>query len=74
MFGTGCSNPGGPIGAAERIADLAISKYALDIPFRPLIWLSALGGCDTAAGAVSRVVRFGSAPRKPLATLRPEKG
>ena len=65
----------GSIGAAGAIGlTWAISRYALDIPFRPLISLSVAGVVITAL-VVATVGVFSSwevLQRKPLATLRAE--
>jgi putative ABC transport system permease protein len=65
----------GGIGAAGAIGlTWAISRYALDIPFRPLYGLSAIGVVATAA--IVAVIGVASSwevlQRKPLATLRAE--
>ena len=52
----------------------AISRYALDIPFRPLIGLSVAGVVITASvvATVGVVSSWEVLQRKPLATLRAE--
>jgi putative ABC transport system permease protein len=63
----------GTIGAGGAIAlTWAISKYALDIPFRPLIGLSTIGVVVTAllVAAIGVVSSWEVLQRKPLATLR----
>jgi putative ABC transport system permease protein len=65
----------GGIGAAGAIGlTWAISRYALDIPFRPLYGLSVIGVVATAA--IVAVIGVASSwevlQRKPLATLRAE--
>lgn len=65
----------GSIGAAGAIGlTWAISRYALDIPFRPLIGLSAAGVIITAivVAAVGVISSWEVLQRKPLATLRAE--
>ena len=65
----------GSIGAAGAIGlTWAISRYALDIPFRPLIGLSATGVLITAivVAAVGVISSWEVLQRKPLATLRGE--
>jgi putative ABC transport system permease protein len=65
----------GSIGAAGAIGlTWAISRYALDIPFRPLFGLSAAGVILTAliVAAVGVISSWEVLQRKPLATLRAE--
>ena len=65
----------GTIGAAGAIGlTWAISRYALDIPFRPLIGLSAIGVIATAVlvAAIGVISSWEVLQRKPLATLRAE--
>ena len=65
----------GAIGAAGAIGlTWAISRYALDIPFRPLIGLSVAGVVITASvvATVGVVSSWEVLQRKPLATLRAE--
>jgi putative ABC transport system permease protein len=65
----------GGIGAAGAIGlTWAISRYALDIPFRPLIGLSATGVLVTAVlvAAIGVIASWEVLQRKPLATLRAE--
>ena len=65
----------GSIGAAGAIGlTWAISRYALDIPFRPLLGLSAAGVLITAllVAAIGVISSWGVLQRKPLATLRAE--
>jgi predicted lysophospholipase L1 biosynthesis ABC-type transport system permease subunit len=52
----------------------AISEYALDIPFRPLLGLSAAGVAITAllVAAIGVIASWEVLQRKPLATLRAE--
>jgi putative ABC transport system permease protein len=65
----------GSIGAAGAIGlTWAISRYALDIPFRPLFGLSAVGVVTTAllVAAIGVISSWEVLQRKPLATLRAE--
>jgi putative ABC transport system permease protein len=65
----------GSIGALGAIGlSWAISRYAFDIPFRPLIGLSAAGIAITAliVAAVGVISSWEVLQRKPLATLRAE--
>ena len=65
----------GGIGAGGAIAlTWAISKYALEIPFKPLLGLSALGVVITTllVAAIGVVSSWEVLQRKPLATLRAE--
>jgi putative ABC transport system permease protein len=65
----------GGIGAAGAIGlTWAISRYALDIPFRPLYGLSAVGVVTTAVlvAAIGVIASWEVLQRKPLATLRAE--
>ena len=65
----------GTIGAAGAIGlTWAISRYALDIPFRPLISVSLSGVVITAlvVAAVGVISSWEVLQRKPLATLRAE--
>jgi putative ABC transport system permease protein len=65
----------GSIGAAGAIGlTWAISRYALDIPFRPLVGLSAVGVVATAVlvAAIGVISSWEVLQRKPLATLRAE--
>jgi putative ABC transport system permease protein len=63
----------GSIGAGGAIAlTWAISKYALDIPFRPLIGMSTIGVAATTllVAIIGVVSSWEVLQRKPLATLR----
>ena len=65
----------GGIGAGGAIAlSWAISKYALDIPFRPLIGVSTAGVVITTllVAAIGVISSWEVLQRKPLATLRAE--
>jgi putative ABC transport system permease protein len=65
----------GSIGAAGAIGlTWAVSRYALDIPFRPLVGLSAAGVVITAlvVAAIGVMSSWEVLQRKPLATLRAE--
>jgi putative ABC transport system permease protein len=65
----------GGIGAGGAIAlSWAISKYALEIPFKPLIGLSTLGVVITTllVAAIGVLSSWEVLQRKPLATLRAE--
>jgi len=65
----------GTIGAGGAIVlSWAISRYALDIPFRPLLGTSAIGVAVTAilVAVIGVVSSWGVLQRKPLATLRAE--
>jgi len=65
----------GGIGAGGAIAlSWAISKYALEIPFKPLIGLSALGVVFTTllVASIGVISSWEVLQRKPLATLRAE--
>ena len=65
----------GGIGAAGAVGlTWAISRYALDIPFRPLIGLSVVGVVTTAllVAAIGVIASWEVLQRKPLATLRAE--
>ena len=65
----------GGIGAAGAIGlTWAISRYALDMPFRPLYGVSAIGVVATAllVAAIGVVSSWEVLQRKPLATLRAE--
>jgi putative ABC transport system permease protein len=65
----------GSIGAAGAVAfTWAISRYALDIPFTPLIGLSAAGVVVTTVvvAAIGVISSWEVLQRKPLATLRAE--
>ena len=65
----------GSIGAGGAIAlTWAVSRYVLDIPFRPLIGLSAGGVAITAVfvAAIGVIASWEVLQRKPLATLRAE--
>ena len=65
----------GGIGAGGAIAlSWAISKYALEIPFQPLLGLSALGVVVTTllVAAIGVISSWEVLQRKPLATLRAE--
>lgn len=65
----------GSIGAAGAIAlSWAVSRYALDIPFRPLVGTSAAGVAITAVlvAVIGVISSWEVLQRKPLATLRAE--
>ena len=65
----------GGIGAGGAIGlTWAVSKYALEIPFKPLIGLSAIGVVITTllVAAIGVISSWGVLQRKPLATLRAE--
>lgn len=65
----------GGIGAAGAVAlSWAVSRYALDIPFTPLIGLSLTGVAVTAVlvAAIGVISSWEVLQRKPLATLRAE--
>lgn len=65
----------GTIGAGGAIAlSWAISRYALDIPFRPLLGVSATGVAVTAilVAVIGVISSWEVLQRKPLATLRAE--
>jgi putative ABC transport system permease protein len=65
----------GAIGAAGAIGlTWAISRYALDIPFRPLYGVSAIGVVATAVlvASIGVIASWEVLQRKPLATLRAE--
>lgn len=65
----------GAIGAGGAIGlSWAVSRYALDIPFRPLLGMSAAGVAVTAllVAAIGVVSSWEVLQRKPLATLRAE--
>jgi predicted lysophospholipase L1 biosynthesis ABC-type transport system permease subunit len=65
----------GGIGAVGAIGlTWTISRYALDIPFRPLLGLSAAGVVITAmlVAAIGVIASWEVLQRKPLATLRAE--
>lgn len=65
----------GGIGAGGAIAlTWAVSKYALEIPFRPLLGLSATGVVVTTllVAAIGVISSWEVLQRKPLATLRAE--
>ena len=65
----------GSIGAAGAIGlTWAISRYALDIPFRPLVGVSVIGVVATAVlvAAIGVISSWEVLQRKPLATLRAE--
>jgi putative ABC transport system permease protein len=65
----------GGIGAGGAIAlSWAISKYALEIPFKPLVGLSTLGVVITTllVAAIGVLSSWEVLQRKPLATLRAE--
>lgn len=65
----------GTIGAAGAMGlTWAISRYALDIPFRPLFGVSAVGVVTTAVlvAAIGVISSWEVLQRKPLATLRAE--
>jgi putative ABC transport system permease protein len=65
----------GGIGAGGAIAlSWAVSKYALEIPFNPLLGLSALGVVFTTllVAAIGVISSWEVLQRKPLATLRAE--
>ena len=65
----------GGIGAGGAIAlSWAVSKYALEIPFNPLLGLSVLGVALTTAlvAAIGVISSWEVLQRKPLATLRAE--
>ena len=65
----------GGIGASGAVAlSWAISRYALDIPFRPLLGTSALGVAVTAilVAVIGVASSWEVLQRKPLATLRAE--
>jgi len=65
----------GTIGAGGAIAlSWAISRYALDIPFRPLLGVSAMGVAVTAllVAVIGVISSWEVLQRKPLATLRAE--
>lgn len=65
----------GTIGAGGAIAlSWAISRYALDIPFRPLLGTSAAGVAVTAilVAVIGVISSWEVLQRKPLATLRAE--
>jgi putative ABC transport system permease protein len=65
----------GSIGAGGAIAlTWAVSRYALNIPFRPLLALSAIGVVVTTVvvAAIGVVSSWDVLQRKPLATLRAE--
>jgi len=65
----------GGVGAGGAIAlTWAISKYALDIPFRPLLGMSTIGVVVTTVlvAAIGVISSWEVLQRKPLATLRAE--
>ena len=65
----------GAIGAGGAIGlTWAVSRYALDIPFKPLVGLSAAGVAMTvlAVAAIGVMSSWDVLQRKPLATLRGE--
>ncbi|MGE3489188.1 MAG: ABC transporter permease [Vicinamibacterales bacterium] len=65
----------GTIGAGGAVAlSWAISRYALDIPFRPLLGVSAAGVAITAilVAVIGVISSWEVLQRKPLATLRAE--
>jgi putative ABC transport system permease protein len=65
----------GSIGAAGAVGlTWAVSRYALDIPFRPLVGVSAIGVIVTAVlvAAIGVISSWEVLQRKPLATLRAE--
>lgn len=65
----------GGIGAAGAIGlSWAVSRYALDIPFRPLLGMSAAGVAVTAVlvAVIGVISSWEVLQRKPLATLRAE--
>jgi putative ABC transport system permease protein len=65
----------GGIGAGGAIAlTWAISRYALDIPFKPLIGTSAIGVAVTTllVAVIGVISSWEVLQRKPLATLRGE--
>jgi putative ABC transport system permease protein len=65
----------GAIGAGGAIVlSWAVSRYALDIPFRPLVGMSAAGVAVTVAlvTAIGVISSWEVLQRKPLATLRAE--
>jgi putative ABC transport system permease protein len=65
----------GSIGAGGAVAlSWAVSRYALDIPFRPLIGVSAAGVAVTAilVAVIGVISSWEVLQRKPLATLRAE--
>ena len=65
----------GGIGASGAIAlSWAISRYALDMPFRPLLGTSAIGVAVTAilVAVIGVLSSWEVLQRKPLATLRAE--
>ncbi len=65
----------GTIGAGGAIAlSWGISRYALDIPFRPLLGMSAAGVAITAllVAVIGVISSWEVLQRKPLATLRAE--
>ena len=65
----------GTIGAGGAVAlSWAISRYALDIPFRPLLGVSAAGVAVTAilVAVIGVISSWEVLQRKPLATLRAE--
>jgi putative ABC transport system permease protein len=65
----------GAIGAGGAIGlTWAVSKYALEIPFKPSIGLSAIGVVITTllVAAIGVISSWGVLQRKPLATLRAE--
>jgi putative ABC transport system permease protein len=65
----------GGIGAGGAIGlSWAISRYALDIPFKPLLGVSAIGVAVTAllVAAIGVISSWEVLQRKPLATLRAE--
>jgi putative ABC transport system permease protein len=65
----------GGIGSAGAIAlTWAVSRYALDIPFTPLLGLSAMGVVVTAllVASIGVISSWEVLQRKPLATLRAE--
>ncbi|HUQ89397.1 MAG TPA: FtsX-like permease family protein [Vicinamibacterales bacterium] len=65
----------GSVGAGGAIVlTWAISKYALEIPFKPLIGLSAIGVVITTllVAAIGVISSWEVLQRKPLATLRAE--
>jgi putative ABC transport system permease protein len=65
----------GGIGAGGALGlSWAISRYALDIPFRPLLGMNAMGVAVTAVlvAAIGVISSWEVLQRKPLATLRAE--
>ena len=65
----------GGIGAGSAVGlSWAISRYALDIPFKPLLGMSAMGVVVTAVlvAVIGVISSWEVLQRKPLLTLRAE--